>query len=156
MTIFWSGLSEGAVYVLVALGYNIPLAQTGSFNELAIPEARPLVAAEPGRFVDRPRVRHGHLLDVRAADPALAQHREDHVYQVRLAPAAPLREPGERDHVAEAVVVVGQHDPAAVTAPAQLGDGVGAGLVADRGVAELVDREERAVRQHLLGVVEVA
>ena len=32
MTIFWAGLSVGAIYTLVALGYNIPLAQTGVFN----------------------------------------------------------------------------------------------------------------------------
>jgi branched-chain amino acid transport system permease protein len=32
MTILWAGLSVGAIYTLVALGYNIPLAQTGVFN----------------------------------------------------------------------------------------------------------------------------
>jgi len=32
MTILWAGLSVGAIYTLVALGYNIPLAQTGIFN----------------------------------------------------------------------------------------------------------------------------
>jgi branched-chain amino acid transport system permease protein len=32
MTIVWSGLSVGAIYTLVAIGYNIPLAQTGIFN----------------------------------------------------------------------------------------------------------------------------
>lgn len=32
MTIAWSGLSVGAIYVLVAIGYNIPLSQTGIFN----------------------------------------------------------------------------------------------------------------------------
>jgi len=32
MTILWAGLAVGAIYTLVALGYNIPLAQTGIFN----------------------------------------------------------------------------------------------------------------------------
>lgn len=32
MTILWAGLAVGAIYTLVALGYNIPLAQTGVFN----------------------------------------------------------------------------------------------------------------------------
>ena len=32
MTILWAGLSVGAIYTLVALGYNIPLAQAGVFN----------------------------------------------------------------------------------------------------------------------------
>lgn len=32
MTIAWSGLSVGAIYALVAIGYNVPLAQTGIFN----------------------------------------------------------------------------------------------------------------------------
>src|ERR1700733_15212955 len=32
MTILWAGLSVGAIYTLVALGYNIPLAQAGVSN----------------------------------------------------------------------------------------------------------------------------
>ena len=32
MTILWAGLSVGAIYTLVALGYNIPLAQTGAHH----------------------------------------------------------------------------------------------------------------------------
>ncbi|OLF06679.1 hypothetical protein BLA60_30935 [Actinophytocola xinjiangensis] len=32
MTIVWSGLAVGAVYALVAIGYNLPLSQSGVFN----------------------------------------------------------------------------------------------------------------------------
>lgn len=32
MTIIWAGLAVGAVYALVAIGYNIPLSQSGAFN----------------------------------------------------------------------------------------------------------------------------
>lgn len=32
MTIIWAGLAVGAVYALVAIGYNIPLSQGGTFN----------------------------------------------------------------------------------------------------------------------------
>lgn len=32
MTLLWAGLSVGAIYTFVALGYNLPLAQTGVFN----------------------------------------------------------------------------------------------------------------------------
>lgn len=32
VTIVWAGLAVGAVYALVAVGYNIPLSQSGTFN----------------------------------------------------------------------------------------------------------------------------